>query len=290
MASPSSATFPSPQQAADTNFVTINVAYQDAWSRGLVRQWKTRLANSYAIFSRAYGNDNLLAVAEDFAKRSSIKGRRRALDKLSRSFGPGAALNGLRIDGKHPTAVWSILKPRNAVTVNATPESGLAQDCVCLNYILAGRINTEIMLDEGLWTLEVPDHALGRAVEISRRLPDTIIADAHRNQLALSATVARHSSDSLDYSGPHFLVKAGDGGFICQLRIDADEVRGELDIRVRTRTWLSNDMLGDNQVVLVGEGIPGERLGDNWLMPKPLLQAAAANALAARRKAGAQVS
>src|SRR5262249_7957420 len=119
----------------DVGFATVtSVTYRDAWSRGLVRQWKNKLAHHYATFSIAYDSDNLLAVAEDFVKKHSAKGRRRALDKLSRSFGPGAVLDGLRIDGKHPLAVWSILKPRNAVTVNATPESGLAQDCVCINY------------------------------------------------------------------------------------------------------------------------------------------------------------
>jgi hypothetical protein len=112
-----------------------------------------------------------------------------------------------------------------------------------------------------------------------------VVDPTHRNLLALSAAAAAKYSvggDSLD-SGHHFLVKAGDGGFICQLRIDSDEARGGLDIRIRTRTWLSNDMLREDQTVLVGNGAPGERLGDSWLMPKPLLQAAAAHILSARR-------
>jgi hypothetical protein len=35
----------------------------------------------------------------------------RAFDKLSRALGPGTTLEGLRLDGKRPMAIWSILKP-----------------------------------------------------------------------------------------------------------------------------------------------------------------------------------
>jgi hypothetical protein len=254
-----------------TTRTVTRVAYADAWSRGLVRQWKTKLAHNYAIFNRVfsvYGNGNLWAATEDFTQKHSVKGRRRALDKLISSFGPGATLEQLRIEGKSPLAVWSILRPRESVATNALPESGMAQDGVCVNYILAGRIQGQPLLNEGLWTLEIPDHALGRAVEISRKQPDAIIADAHRNILALSTSAIR-CGDCLD-TDHHFLVKAGDGGFICHLQVFRHESKWEFNTLVRTRTWLSNDMLGDDQVVLVGNGAPGERLGDSWLLPTPM--------------------
>jgi hypothetical protein len=120
-------------------------------------------------------------------------------------------LEGLRLDGNYPIALWSILKPRNAVTVDAAVESGQAQDCVCVNYIIMGRINNTAWIGEGLWTLEIPDHALGRAVERSRMFPDTIITNAHHNLLSLANSAITHEDGIRD--SHRFLVKAGDGGF-----------------------------------------------------------------------------
>jgi hypothetical protein len=62
---------------------------------------------------------------------------------------------------------------------------------------------------EGLWTLEVPDHALGRAVERSGALhPGVIIREAHLNLLALPQSVAASTSDE---SASGVLIKAGPG-------------------------------------------------------------------------------
>ena len=44
----------------------------------------------------------------------------------------------------------------------------LTQDCVSVNYSYVGVRDGLIYTGEGLWTLEVPDHALGRAVKRSR--------------------------------------------------------------------------------------------------------------------------
>jgi hypothetical protein len=132
--------------------------------RGQLRQWKEKLAQQYRQFDRAYCDHRTRSFAEDFVNRSSRQGRRRALGKLKRAFGPGVTLEGLRLDGNYPMAVWSLLSSRESVTAGAPMESGLAQDCVTVNCVLAGRLPspTEAGLAEGLWSLEIPDHALGR--------------------------------------------------------------------------------------------------------------------------------
>jgi hypothetical protein len=100
-------------------------AYSNAAVRGQLRQWKEKLAQQYGQFDRACCDDRTKMFVQDFVKRSSREGRRRALGKLARTFGSGVTLEGLRLDGKHPLAVWSILRPRESVTVAAPAESGL---------------------------------------------------------------------------------------------------------------------------------------------------------------------
>jgi hypothetical protein len=113
-------------------------AYSNAAVRGQLRQWKEKLAQQYRQFDRAYCDDRTRSFGQDFVKRSSREGRRRALRKLARAFGPGLTLEGLRLDGNHPMALWSILRPRESVAAGAPSESGLAQDCVTVDFLLVG--------------------------------------------------------------------------------------------------------------------------------------------------------
>ena len=70
-----------------------------------------------------------------------------------------------------------------------------------------------------------------------------------------------------------FLVKAGPGGFVCQLRVAGDRARGgALELYARSDTWLAEDMLRDEQILLADDGAPGQRLVDYWLVPAPLLR------------------
>jgi hypothetical protein len=278
----------SPQQPA---------AYSNAAVRGQLRQWKEKLAQQYRQFDRAYCDARTHSFVQDFVKRSSREGRRRALRKLARAFGPGITPEGLRLDGNHPMAVWSILRPRESVAACAPAESGLAQDCVTVDFLLAGWLPSlaEGGLADGLWSLEIPDHALGRAIERSGGLPDAIIAEAHHNVLRLRQDQLKQpeltvlpvaASDGFRMTlGSQFLVRAGGGGFVCELtlgpnveadddpRVPFSELPGrELGVQVRAATWIAEDMVNERQVLLAGDGMPGERLGDGWLLPQPLRQ------------------
>jgi hypothetical protein len=44
----------------------------------------------------------------------------------------------------------------------------------------------------------------------------------------------------------------------------------ELGVQARAATWIAEDMVHERQVLLADDGIPGERLGDGWLLPRPL--------------------
>jgi hypothetical protein len=273
--------------------------------RGQLRQWKEKLAQQYREFDNAYRDARTQPLVMDFLKRSSREGRRRAFRKLARAFGPSVTLEGLRLDGDYPMAVWSILMPRESVTAGAPAESGLAQDCITVNCLLAGRLPSWVgpgipgakILGhaEGLWALEVSDHALGRVIERSGHLPDAFIVEAHRNvlrqrqdQLPPLEVIARQlaSSDGFRMTlGSQFLVRAGGGGFICVLTLGAVVSNDEdprvplsalpgrkLGVSARAATWITDDMVRERQVFLADDGMPGERLGDGWLMPELLRQ------------------
>ena len=174
--------------------IRTGVAYSSAEVRGQLRAWKQRLAQNYVAFNTAYGRlhrgDEAAEVVLDMIKGSRA-GRRLAFAKISKAFGPGVTAESVSLDKRGQCfAVWSILKPRDAVVVKANRDiseserASLAQDCVTVNYVVVGAVEGRVLVAEGLWTLEVPDHALGRAVERSGFLhPETIIRDAHRNLL-----------------------------------------------------------------------------------------------------------
>jgi hypothetical protein len=250
--------------------LVTDVAYGDQRSKGQMRLWKLRLAREYREFET--GCTFCIDIVEDFVKRNSEAGRLRTLKRLDQAFGAGATFEGRHLKGKCPFAVWSILKPRNSVAAAYDPEEpGLTQNCVTINYVLAGSLPStpnKTTLMTGVWTLELPDHAIGRAIERGRLLgskltPDAIVREAHLNLLRLPEQVLRFDAS--------FLVKAGAGGFVCDLRLGRDtKSRFDCHVRIRTPTWLDEDQLHADQILLSEPGAPGKRLGDSWLLPTPL--------------------
>ena len=243
------------------------INYADAETRGKLRAWKRKLATDYAIFCRAYGDmQKTLPIVGDMV-RGTTSTRNVAYHKLTKLLGPGIWSEGYQLQRGKSLAIWSILKPRNSVMLEAhrnTPESeiaALAQDCVCVNYIVAGL--HRVIFGEGLWTLEVPDHALGRAVERSQYLhPAVLIREAHTNLLNMPSDKAA----KLEY------LKAGPGCFAGEWSIGKDaSLSGSVSLHFRVRTWLSDDMLGPDQVPMCEEGDPGSKLGNLALLPRPLL-------------------
>jgi hypothetical protein len=258
----------------------VSVSYGNAEVRGQLRQWKKKLAQSYTIFNNAFKelqDGKLTPLVIDMVKCSRA-GRERAFERISKALGPGVTLESASLGkGNSSLAIWSILKPRDAVTVVAGDDRSererwsLAQDCVTVDYVLIGCVDSMILTGSGLWTLEVPDHALGRAVERSRFLhPGAIIREAHLNLLDLPATVLNRTNFTNNNSSGAY-IKAGPGCFAGHFRLGEDaSIENRLGAHVRVKTWLDADQLFERQIVLCEKAAPGKRLGDGWLRPSPL--------------------
>lgn len=162
--------------------------------------------------------------------------------------------------------------------MDAPIDTGLMQDCVSLNYILAGILPPSkadadpdqlmIGVAEGSWTLEVPDHAIGRCIHRTGLLPDAIIREAHHNLLRMNPAQIFIKGHTIKGEA-RFNVRAGPGGFVCTFRVGEEVSRKEYMARVRADTWIAEEE-SDHQALLTGNGHPGHRLIDNWLVPAPL--------------------
>jgi hypothetical protein len=248
-------------------------SYPDAAIRGRLRQWKERLAEWHWLVRRP-----VATLAEDaalgrlvagFGRRGTVKGRARALKQIARRLGPGAVLEEQRLAGAAPYALWRVLNPRPSIFADPDPQSSQAQDCVTVDYVVLDRSG----VSTSVWSLAVPDHALGRALQRHGPGvdPDALVAAAHANLLRLRVdTVVPHGAFDETLS---FLVRAGEGGFVCRLLPGCEE-GGRTVVYAYASTWLNEDQLRDEQILLAPDGAPGERLGDHWLKPLPLRTAA----------------
>jgi hypothetical protein len=144
-----------------------------------------------------------------------------------------------------------------------------AQNCITVNYVIAGDIDGIPYQADGLWTLEIPDHALAQLLHRSAADPTASVAAAHHAALRLrQGDVFRGGATDLDF---RFLVPAGPGAFVCGIQHGPDASIGNaMSVHVRAHTWLSDDMLRDDQTPLIDDGLPGDRIGDSWLLPAPL--------------------
>ena len=253
------------RQSAKTASLQLDVAYGNAEVRGQLRVWKKELAANYRKMEAAIAHPELSDALGGFIHKSG-KGQHRAWGRIKRLFEPSCQLEVLSFDRKFPLSAWSILKPADPVTVDGRPETGRAQHCVTVNYVLAGRLPGRSDIAEGLWGLEVPDHALGRCIERSRLPPEEIVRQAHYNARALEARFAFFNGLR---RGVQLYVPAGPGGFICDLTVAADiSLRDALDFRLFANTWLSEDQEIPGHVL---RPKPAKRnLGSSVLLPPPL--------------------
>jgi hypothetical protein len=162
--------------------------------------------------------------------------------------------------------LWRTLAPRPSLFPEAPPDSGLAQDVVSVDYVAL----TENGFARGMWSLAVPDHALGRAMQRSRLDPAGIVLAAHTNLLRLR--VAAVISNGVLHGRRRFWVRAGPGAFCCRIGLATGRFNDRAEERVWAfaHTWYGDDMLQRHHVVLTPDGAPGEQLGDKWLKPLAL--------------------
>ena len=88
----------------------MSATYADAEVRGRLRQWKAKLAAGYRRLDRLVETRAIDGDLATFCARSSAVGRQRAFAKVAKRVATtGATLEGVRLDGHAPCAVWSIL-------------------------------------------------------------------------------------------------------------------------------------------------------------------------------------
>jgi hypothetical protein len=233
-----------------------------------LRVWKAKLSRRIAALDRVLQDPTVARANADFLQKGE-KGCRRAFDKLHRRLSRYAVLEGVRTT-HNPIAVWAMLKPREAVVIEPDHPSD-AQDCVVVDYMLTRQSEWGTTIAMGLWTLEVPDHALGRGF---MRAPgqdmEAAMLEAHHTTLRIR--VARMKPHFADPSARFFL-PAGPGVFVCSAHIRSDvSMDGGLQACIRAHTWLHRDQLSDNREaeIFMVDDIAGERLGEGYLLPMPL--------------------
>lgn len=247
----------------------------NAEARGRLRLWKQAAAKRYAAFDRATNNNpELLAEGGQMVMRA-LKGRARAFRRLRRLIPEDARFEGACLAGKFPVAVWAMLRPRNAVTVD-TDNPSLRQDCVVTEYLVVGAVPewtgtkpARVGRVTGKWSLEVPDHALLRLLQRSPGVDiGAVLWSAHA--AALRARVDNEQLyPALADPARTFLLPAGDGVFVCGVIIGED-IKVGLSCHLFAHTWLHNDQLYDNQTPLLVEAGTGARLGEGLFLPSPL--------------------
>src|SRR5215467_200773 len=90
----------------------------DAQARGRRRVYKQKLAADYAAFDAIWKSLAASTQISDFMYKSG-KGRRRIFDRINAAVTRcGGRLEALRLDGKHPLALWAILRPGATVTLD----------------------------------------------------------------------------------------------------------------------------------------------------------------------------
>lgn len=225
-----------------------------AEARGLVRQFKRQLSQEDRVWDATWTSKATFDQAERWTCSGRV-GRDRARLQLERRFGRALPL-------PHGHLVWAHLRPSTAVIQHHEDRArlpGEAQDAVVVDFLLAGGAD---VLQAGLWTLEVPDHALQR---LAQRCPGIdlrfALLDAHYNFLLAGPEVLRQDVQ-------HHL-PAGSGVFLGDVIYGKDAGNHAYQvIYFRPRTAFHHDMLaaeelnrlvtrGEDRSVVGGPLLPG---------------------------------
>ncbi len=238
----------------------------DSWPaevRGKMRVLLKRLDREsteiYATIESYRFNDLILALT---AKKGV--GRIRAANKIRQM------LPGVKWDRPLPTEVNFLLGMflhHSEGPVILTPrDPGQTQGAIQVRWVTARRTGTGVAsIQTGLWTLEVPLHAVARMIE---RLPQTdpcaVLLDAHQAALAADPRTIVNC--------PEYLLPAGYGVLVCETIFGRDIKDHRPLAYVRPRTYLHHSQLFDRQVQpTLSPAPPGkERAGDVVLLPIPL--------------------
>jgi hypothetical protein len=109
-------------------------------------------------------------LLDDFALKSQLDSRAKALAKLKSVF--SSANFEWSETAKPSLACWNYLKLREARDwTDGRDHPRDRQMCVCLNYLIVGKLPSNSQLCTGRWTLEVTWHCLARLAQTAHRSP-----------------------------------------------------------------------------------------------------------------------
>jgi hypothetical protein len=106
-------------------------------ARGRLKALRAQLIADYQRFEGVFAGftDERLF---DFTRKKNRVGRQRVFDKWDAALRRvGARLEGVRLDGKRPCAVWALLKARKAVLVAPEHERD-AEPAIAVNFVTIG--------------------------------------------------------------------------------------------------------------------------------------------------------
>jgi hypothetical protein len=212
-----------------------------------LRTFKSTLGVTAGLLERILSDDALAhdLVAEACRRRGMARQRR--LYEIRRRF-PAA-----KVEIAHKSILeMTWLTPRAHLL--AAPVGGEQQDCILASFLLAWQSSRAVSFWSG-WAAEIPDHAaaryLQRATADEAALRAALFA-AGVAFMSASAAAVRRANDATVF------VAAGPGAFVGEI---INAAAGERRFTYfRARTWLSEDMLGPDQVPLPAATNPDETM------------------------------
>jgi hypothetical protein len=166
-----------------------------AEARGRLRLWKAAASTQCAQLDRAIKSGRVAQFGFDLAKRRFEVERRRMIRAARNLLGPAAHLEAASLKGKSPHLLLTVLRPRESGLIDRVDPSD-DQLVVAVEYLIVGVSARSGGWASGLWSMEIPDHALGRILQREPRAdPTTVLLDAHRNALALRVEQLRPYND-----------------------------------------------------------------------------------------------
>ena len=204
-------------------------------------------------------------LLDDFALKSQPESRSKALAKLKQIF--SSANFEWAVTAKPSLACWNYLKLRAARDwTDSADHPRDRQMCLCLNYLLVGKLPSNSQLCTGRWTLEVTWHCLARLVSPDRSplayTPLQSLMIAHK-------TLLRASADAIFTYKDNFLLDIGDdGAFLCKaIPVNIDGID---TVFVTHHTWLPVHMGVSQYPRLPRAKERDDMLGAYHLMSPPL--------------------
>jgi hypothetical protein len=190
---------------------------------------------------------------EAMVRRGSERGRQRAAARLRRSLPavfewrwiPGQVITGTGI----PTNTYitgtgcllgAYLDAARDPIIQDPSDVGQTQRSIVVAYLVLGTARQ--LSATGLWTLEVPDHALRRALERDRGADAAVkVRESHAALLGVSVAGAPPL-------GVEFLIPtSGPGVFTAEWIPGRLRSTGAEMVYARARTWLHEDQLSEDQ-------------------------------------------